>query len=76
MGWRDQLIKKVTGAILSKPTNAIKSVNISKNLTKRRADFEDVVKAVDKHKSPTSPKIKYDAAKKISKIHDKYTKKD
>ena len=73
MGWRDQLIKKY---IFPKAKDAIKSVKTAKDLTKRRADFEDVVKAVDKHKSPTSPKIKYDAAKKISKIHDKYTKKD
>ena len=55
-----------------KAVGAITSVPIAKNLTKRRADFEDIVKIVDKHKSPTSKKIKYDAAKKISKIHDKY----
>ena len=58
-----------------KGLKAIKSVKTAKNLTKRRKDFEDVIKAVDKHKSPTSPKIKYDYAKKISSIHDKYTKK-
>jgi len=69
MGWLTLLKKgkKVAGAI--------KSVPIAKNLTKRRKDFEDIIKVVDKHKSPTSPKIKYDAAKKVSKIHDKYTKK-
>ena len=51
----------------------IKSIKIAKNLTKRRADFEDVIKLVDKHgKTSKSSKIKYDAAKKISKIHDKY----
>tara|TARA_R110000787_G_scaffold223129_1_gene331531 strand:+ start:42 stop:251 length:210 start_codon:yes stop_codon:yes gene_type:complete len=58
-----------------KAIKAIKSVKTAKNLTKRRKDFEDIIKVVDKHKSPTSPKIKYDAAKKVSKIHDKYTKK-
>ena len=73
MGWKDQLIKKY---IFPKPKGAIKSVKIATDLKKRRADFEDVVKRVDKHKSPTSPKIKYDAAKKISKIYDKFKKKD
>ena len=51
----------------------IKSIKIAKNLTKRRADFEDIVKAVDKHgKTAKSSKIKRDAAIKVSKIHDKY----
>ena len=53
----------------------IKSVKMAKNLTKRREDFEDIVKAVDKHgKSSKASKIKYDAAKKVSNIHTKYEK--
>ena len=48
---------------------------IAKNLTKRRADFEDIVKAVDKHgKTAKSSKIKRDAAIKVSNIHTKYEK--
>ena len=62
------------GRALSKKSGTIKSVPIAKNLTRRRKDFEDIVKVVDKHKSSKSPKIKYDAAKKVSKIHDKYEK--
>ena len=62
------------GRALSKKPGTIKSVPIAKNLTKRRTDFEDIVKHVDKHKSSKSSKIKYDAAKKVSKIHDKYEK--
>ena len=73
MGWLSLLTKgkKVAGAI--------KSFKPAKNLTKRRVDFEDVVKAVDDSrkrfnvpKTAASDKIKYDAAKKISKIHDRY----
>ena len=67
MGWLSLLTKgkKVAGAI--------KSVPIAKNLTKRRADFEDIVHHVDKHgKTAGSSKIKKDAAIKVSKIHDKY----
>jgi hypothetical protein len=67
MGWLSLLTKgkKVAGAI--------KSFKPAKNLTKRRADFEDIVKAVDKHgKTAKSSKIKRDAAIKVSKIHDKY----
>ena len=67
MGWLSLLTKgkKVAGAI--------KSVPIAKNLTRRRKDFEDIVKAVDKHgKTAKSSKIKRDAAIKVSKIHDKY----
>jgi hypothetical protein len=67
MGWLSLLRKgkKVAGAI--------KSVKPAKNLAKRRADFEDIVKVVDKHgKTAKSSKIKRDAAIKISKIHDKY----
>ena len=53
----------------------IKSIKIAKNLTKRRADFEDIVKAVDKHgKTAKSSKIKRDAAIKVSNIHTKYEK--
>ena len=67
MGWLSLLTKgkKVAGAI--------KSIKPAKNLTKRRADFEDIITAVDKHgKSGKSSKIKRDAAIKVSKIHDKY----
>ncbi len=67
MGWLSLLTKgkKVAGAI--------KSFKPAKNLTKRRADFEDIVKHVDKHgKTAKSSKIKRDAAIKVSKIHDKY----
>ena len=73
MGWQSKLLKKY---IFPKSNDTIKSVKIAKDLKNRRADFEDVVKRVDKHKSPTSPKIKYEAAKKISKIYDKFKKKD
>ena len=69
MGWLSLLTKgkKVAGAI--------KSVKPAKNLTKRRADFEDIVKAVDKHgKTAKSSKIKRDAAIKVSNIHTKYEK--
>ena len=53
----------------------IKSVKMAKNLTKRREDFEDIVKAVDKHgKTAKSSKIKRDAAIKDSNIHTKYEK--
>ena len=70
MGWLSLLTKgkKVAGAI--------KSFKPAKNLTQRRADFEDIIKSVDKHgKSPGSSKIKRDAAIKVSKIHDKYDAK-
>jgi len=60
----------------------IKSFKPKKNLTKRKADVEDVVKTVDAQykKIGVKPgsgasKIKRDAAKKISDIHDKYDKK-
>ena len=63
------------GRALSKKSGTIKSVPIAKNLTKRRTDFEDIVKSVDKHgKSSKASKIKHDAAKKVSKIHDKFDK--
>ena len=53
----------------------IKSIKTAKNLTKRRADFEDIVKAVDKYgKTAKSSKIKRDAAIKVSNIHTKYEK--
>ena len=72
MGWLSLLTKgkKVAGAI--------KSIKPAKNLTKRRIDRDDIVKAVDDSrkrfnvpKTAASDKIKYDAAKKISKIHDR-----
>ena len=53
----------------------IKSFKPKKNLTKRREDFEAIVKAVERHgKSSKASKIKYDAAKKVSNIHTKYEK--
>ena len=56
-----------------KVSPTIKSVKPAKNLTRRRADFEDIVHHVDKHgKTAGSSKIKKDAAIKVSKIHDKY----
>ena len=73
MGWLSLLTKgkKVAGAI--------KSVKPAKNLTKRRIDRDDIVTAVDNSrkrfnvpKTASSDKIKYDAIKKTSKIHDKY----
>ena len=67
-------IAKKGFGLLGKRAGTIKSVKPAKNLTRRRKDFEDIVKVVDKHKSSKSPKIKYDAAKKVSKIHDKYEK--
>jgi hypothetical protein len=75
MGWLSLLTKgkKVAGAI--------KSIKPAKNLTKRRIDRDDIVKAVDDSrkrfnmpKTAASDKIKYDAIKKVSKIHDKYDK--
>ena len=55
---------------------------VKKNLTKRRKDFEDLVKTTDKYKKNLTKegKIKVSesvqpAAKKISGIHDKYEKK-
>ena len=63
------------GKALSKKSGTIKSVKPAKNLTRRRKDFEDIVKSVDKHgKSSKASKIKHDAAKKVSGIHDKYEK--
>ena len=54
---------------------AIKGFKPAKNLTRRRKDFEDIVKSVDKHgKSSKASKIKHDAAKKVSGIHDRYEK--
>jgi len=62
-----------------KAAGAIKSVSIAKNLTKRRIDRDDIVKAVDDSrkrfnvpKTAASDKVKYDAVKKVSKIHDRY----
>ena len=69
MAWLSMLRggKKVAGAI--------RSVKPAKDLTRRRKDFEDIVKSVDKHgKSSKASKIKHDAAKKVSGIHDRYEK--
>jgi len=53
----------------------IKSVKPAKNLTKRRKDFEDIVKGVDKQgKSSKASKMKHDVVKKASGIHDRYEK--
>ena len=89
MGWRDKVASKVWGAVRNKESKklfkdasgglqhtVINKFKPKKNLTKRREDFEDIIKSVDKHgKSPGSSKIKRDAVIKVSKIHDKYTKK-
>jgi len=63
----------------SKVSPTIKSVKPAKNLTKRRKDQQSMFKAVDdQYKNigvkPGSgaSKIKKDAAKKVSDIHDKY----
>ena len=60
----------------------IKSFKPKKNLTQRKADVEDIVQTVDAQykKIGVKPgvgasKIKKDAAKKVSDIHDKYEKK-
>jgi len=65
----------------SKKSDTITSIDPAKNLKKRREDFEDITKAVDDSrkrfrvpKTTASDKIKYDAVKKISKIHDKGNK--
>jgi hypothetical protein len=74
-----KLFKEASGG-LQHPV--IKSFKPKKNLTKRKADVEDIVKTVDAQykKSGVKPgvgasKIKKDAAKKVSDIHDKYEKK-
>ena len=72
-------IAKKGFGLLGKRAGTIKSVKPAKNLTRRRKDFEDIVKHVDKHvhkhgKTEKSSKIKHDAAKKVSGIHDKYEK--
>jgi len=60
---------------LGKKGYEILAPKVAKNLTKRRADFEDIVKAVDKYgKTAKSSKIKRDAAIKVSNIHTKYEK--
>ena len=60
----------------------IKSVKPKKNLHKRRKDQQDIIKVVDEQykKIGVKPgsgasKIKKDAAKRVSDIHDKYEKK-
>ena len=68
-----KLFKEASGG-LQHPV--IKSFKPKKNLKKRREDFEDIIQHVDKHgKTPGSSKIKKDAAKKVSDIHDKYDAK-
>ena len=89
MGWKDKVASKVWGAIrkTSKTPSGLQhpvitSFKPKKNLTKRKADVEDVVQTVDAQykKIGVKPgvgasKIKKDAAKKVSDIHDKYEKK-
>ena len=66
-----------------KVSSTIKSVKPAKDLTKRRKDQQDLFKVVDaQYKkvganpgSSGASKIKKDAAKKVSDIHDKYEKK-
>ena len=62
-----------------KVSSTIKSVKPAKDLTKRRKDQQDLFKVVDDQykKIGVKPgsgasKIKKDAAKKVSDIHDKY----
>ena len=63
-----------------KVSSTIKSVKPAKDLTKRRKDQQDLFKVVDaQYKkvganpgSSGASKIKKDAAKKVSDIHDKY----
>jgi len=79
MAWQKLLTNpKTAGAVkkfFNKKSETIKNVPIAKDLTRRRKDFEDIVKSVDKHgKSSKASKIKHDAAKKVSGIHDKYEK--
>jgi hypothetical protein len=63
----------------SKVSPTIKSVKPAKNLTKRRKDQQELIKSIDYQykKIGVTPgsgasKIKKDAAKKVSDIHDKY----
>ena len=65
----------------SKKSDTITSIDPAKNLTKRRIDRDEIVTAVDNSrkrfnvpKTTASNKIKYDAIKKVSKIHDKGNK--
>ena len=74
-----KLFKEASGG-LQHPV--IKSFKPKKDLTKRRKDQQDMFKVVDAQykKVGVKPgsgasKIKKDAAKKISDIHDKYDKK-
>ncbi len=75
MGWLSLLTKgkKVAGAI--------KSFKPAKNLTKRRADFEDMISTVNKQfksadlkPGSSASKLKKKFWKKSSDIHDKYEK--
>ena len=75
MGWLSLLTKgkKVAGAI--------KSFKPAKNLTKRRADFEDMISTVNKQfksadlkPGSSASKLKKEFWKKSSDIHDKYEK--
>ena len=61
--------------MLAKKSKTIKSIKPAKNLTARRKTHDELVGAVDKHtKSANASKIKKDAAKRVSGIHDKYEK--
>jgi len=74
-----KLFKEASGG-LQHPV--IKSFKPKKDLTKRRKDQQDMFKVVDAQytKAGVKPgsgaaKIKKDAAKRVSDIHDKYAKK-
>jgi len=74
-------IAKKGFGLLGKKSGTIKSVPIAKNLTKRRTDQQELIKSIDHQykKAGVKPgsgasKIKKDAAKRVSGIHDKYEK--
>ena len=74
------IIKSLSRSNKVSPT--IKSFKPKKNLTKRRKDQQELIKSIDYQykKIGVKPgsgasKIKKDAAKRVSDIHDKYEKK-
>ena len=74
-----KLFKEASGG-LQHPV--IKSVKPKKNLHKRRKDQQEMIEVVDKKYKDAgvkpghgASKIKKDAAKRVSDIHDKYEKK-
>ena len=80
---RNRASKKIFKEASGLQHPVIKSVKPAKDLTKRRKDQQDLFKVVDaQYKkvganpgSSGASKIKKDAAKKVSDIHDKYEKK-